>query len=103
VLYNTRVSPDLEFVEVLGFLVPDVHAVDDRAARPFAAEVDEALDRVGVALENRLDGPVPVVSYPAGHAALAGETPRRVPEEHALNPPVDDHAPPDHRPYSRAA
>lgn len=64
-------------------------------------ELHELADRRVVALEDRLHGPVASVRDPAADAVAFGDTLRRVPEEHALNESVDDHAPANHGAYSR--
>jgi nitroreductase len=78
-----------------------VHGVDARAAGPFAAEVDETLDCVRLALEHRLDGAVGTVRDPAGDASLARALANRFAEEDSLNTAVHDDAAADHRTYSR--
>jgi hypothetical protein len=77
-------------------LLEHVDTLDVRATRPLLTERDEALDRLGVALENSFEGAVRVVSRPPGDAALLGRAPCRIAEEDALDPAVDDRAPPDH-------
>jgi uracil-DNA glycosylase len=74
-------------------LVVDLDPFDLRAAWPLPAEVDEPLNRVGLALEDGFDGAVPVVPHPAGHAVLEREAVSSVAEEHALDMTVDDDTP----------
>lgn len=88
--------PDREAGEPLGLLVHDVHPLDLSAARALAAKRDKPLDRVRVALEHGFHRPVPVVPHPAGDAVLLRAPTRRVAEEDALHPPVDDDAAPGH-------
>ena len=59
-------------------------------------EPNEALHRLGSALEYRLDGAVAPVRDPAADAVLVRVPPRRVAEEDALDVAVNDDAPPDH-------
>src|SRR5438093_13085603 len=88
-------SANVEAAEALRLLLADVHVVDVGAARPFAQEVDEALDGVGLALGDDLDRPVRTIGGPAGDAQRLRAPPRRVTEEHALHAPADDDAAPD--------
>ena len=72
------------------------------AARALAAERDEALDRVRLSLQYRLDRAVPAVRNRTADVMLLREPAHRVAEEHALDMPVNDDAPADHGAYSRA-
>jgi hypothetical protein len=76
--------------QALRLLLVHLDPLDLRAARPPPAELDEPLDRVGLAFEDGLHGAVPVVAHPAGHAMLEGEAASSVPEEHALHMTVDE-------------
>jgi len=73
-----------------------------RAARAFAAEGDETLNRLRLALEHRFDGSVTTIRDRATHAVPLCEPPNRVAEEDTLHVPVDDDAAADHAAYSRA-
>lgn len=68
----------------------DVDLLDNGSAWPLSRESDQALDRVRLALEDRLDRSVPVVPDPAGDAVLLGQAANRVAEEHPLDVTVDD-------------
>ncbi len=71
-------------------------------ARPLAAQLDHPLDRVRLALEDGLDGPVGPVGRPARDAALLRGPPHRIAEEHALHAPVGAHPlPSSHGGYRR--
>ena len=73
----------------------DLEPRDLGVARPGAAELDQRVDRVRLALEHRLDGAVAAVAGPPGHAAPSRLAPHRIAEEHALHAPVRAYAPPD--------
>ena len=75
----------------------NVDALDLRAARAAAAERDDPLDGVRVALDDGLDGPVVRVPHEAVDSVLLGEPAHRVSEEDALHAPVHDHASAHHR------
>ena len=77
-------------------LLEHLDPVDARPARPLPHELDHPLDGVLGTLEHRLDRPVPRVAHPARDAVLPSTLPGGVPEVHALDEPVRDHAPPDH-------
>jgi nitroreductase len=66
----------------------------------FVGERHQELDGVWFALKQRLHGAVRSIRDPAGDAVLLRKTPRRVAEEHALHPAVNDDSPPDHAAYS---
>ena len=78
-----------------------VDRLDLRAARPPAAELDQAPDGVRLTLENCLHRSVPPVCDPAAGAVLLRQPVHGVAEEHALDVPVDDDATADHAAYSR--
>ena len=56
------------------------------------AEVDERLDRGGLALEHDLDGPVAAVSYPARDPAFHGHPACGIAEEDPLDAAMYDYA-----------
>ena len=64
--------------------------VDVCAARPAAAPVDQRLDPLVLAFEDRLDRAVGRVPHPAADAQRAGTVPRLDPEEDALHGSVHD-------------
>src|SRR5438105_8677393 len=66
--------------------------VDAGAPRALAAEPNEPLHRLGLALEDRLDRAVAAVLDRARHAVALGEPPHRVAEEDALDVAADDDA-----------
>src|SRR5581483_8366440 len=88
---------DPEAREPLRVLRAHLNPLDARAARALATEADHALHGLRLALEDRLHRAVGVVANPPGHAPRRRHAPRRVAEEHALDPPADDDPPPDHR------
>ena len=55
------------------------------AARTVAHEADEPLDRVALALDDRLDAAIGEVPDPAGHAVGQRAAPGRLAEEDALD------------------
>ena len=65
-------------------------------------EAHEPLDRVRLAFEDGFDRAVPAVRYGACDVMLLRQASHRVAEEHALDAPVRDYAPPDHGSYSPA-
>ena len=67
------------------------------STRPLAGYLDESIDVVQGALEDRLDAPVATVANPARDPVVQRRPPEGVPEEHALNEPVSYNAPPYHR------
>jgi FMN reductase [NAD(P)H] len=81
--------------------VEHVDGLHLRAARAFAAEVDESLDGFRVALEHPFDCAVRTVRDPAVHVALLRQPSHRVAEEHALHAAANDDATADHTSYSR--
>jgi integrase/recombinase XerD len=91
----------VEAADGLGRLGRDVDALDLGAARTAAAEVDERLDILALALEDRLDRSVRPVPHPAGDPAR----PRRPLDGEAVTDSLDeavcDHASALH-PYIRA-
>ena len=86
---------DGEAREALRILNEDLDAVDARAGRAFVHEGDEALDRRGLAFEDRFHGAVAVVPDPARDAPRLGAAADGVAEEHAVYEAVRD------RPFSR--
>src|SRR5205823_4557932 len=96
---NARPKPlsDVEAREPLGLLFEDLHALDRRASRTLPAEPDTRLDRLGVTLEDGLQGPVGAVARPAGDPAGRCRTRERVPEPDALHAAVHDDPPSQHR------
>src|SRR5204863_10114333 len=76
-----------------GLLLAHLHGRDHRTPRAVPAPLDEALDRVGLALEAGLDVTVVAVADPAAHARDGGLALQRVPEEHPLHAAADHHAP----------
>src|SRR5205085_1997118 len=76
--------------------IGDPEALDRRPARSFSAEAYEGLDRLRLALEDRLHRPVGPISHPAGDPARLGRPRDGEPEADALHPPVDDDSAPDH-------
>ena len=87
----------LEAALTFGLFLRDRHVVDASPARALAAEVDQPLDLVRLALEDRFDRPVGPVRDPARHAAALRESPHRVAEEHALDVPANHDPPPNRR------
>jgi len=83
----------LQTLRVLGV---DLDAIDTGAAGTLAAERDQALDPLGLALEDCLDGPVPVVAHPTCDAGALGAPLHGVAKEDAVHESVDDHSPPHH-------
>ena len=78
-------------------LVRHLDAVDAGTARAVVTEHHEALDRLGLTLERRLDRAFAGVPDPARDATSQGLPTDGVAEEHALHEPVDDDATADHR------
>src|SRR5205085_8207340 len=66
--------------------------VDAGTPRALAAEPNEPLHRLGLALEDRFDRAVAAVLDRARDVVALGEPPHRVAEEHALDVAADDHA-----------
>ncbi len=67
-LRTNRAPPRLAHLEArqpLGLLLRHVHPLHRRAARPARAELHQRVDRVRLALEDRLDGSVAAVAHPA--------------------------------------
>ena len=58
-------TPELEAEQPFDRLLAHLHALDPGQPRPRAAEADERLDRLRLALEGRLDAPVRAVAHPA--------------------------------------
>jgi hypothetical protein len=67
-----------------------------RTARPLAAELDQALDRVSLPLEDGLDGAVRSIADPTGDAPGLRPPPQRLAEEDALYVTLHDHSPAVH-------
>src|SRR3954447_23645642 len=87
---------DLESVQTLRLRLGHLDVLDVRMAGPAADELDHPLERVLVALEDRLDGAVATVADPTGDTRAACFTLRRVPEEHTLHATTRDYPAPDH-------
>ena len=85
-----RVLADVEPLEPFRLLADDVDPVHTRPARPFARELDQPLDSVPFALEDRLNGPVGQVPRPAADAGRLCSATRRLAEEDALNVTLHD-------------
>jgi hypothetical protein len=83
-------SADLEAGKPFGLLLGDLYGGDLGATRPPATELDHPLDRVRLALEDRLDGALGRVADPARYARRLGASLGRVPEEDSLDAPADD-------------
>ena len=86
-----RLSPvllslaDVEAGEPLRLLGDDVDPVDARAPRAVAHEADEPVDRLTLALEDRLDAAVREVPHPAGDTVGERAASGRLAEEDALD------------------
>ena len=78
--------------ELLRSLGDDVDAVDVGATRPVAAEVDEALDGIGVSLEDGLDSAVGTIPHPSGDTVRSGGPLDGEAEPDALDEAVHDDA-----------
>ena len=61
--------------------------------RPAPHELNQAVDRARLTLEDRLDSTVTTVAHPPVNAGVNRFPPHRVPEEDALHTPINDHAP----------
>jgi len=71
-------------------LLGDLYGGDLGATRPPATELHHLLDRVRLALEDRLDGALGRVADPTRYARRLGAALGRVPEEDSLDAPADD-------------
>ena len=83
---------NLEAGKAFRFLGRDVDPVDARSPRPLAAELDQALDRVALALEYRLDRTIGPVAHPACDGRRLRSPPERLAEEDTLDVTLDDDA-----------
>ena len=81
-------------LDVLRQLVGHLDRIDTRSARTLMSERDEALDRIGRTLRDKLDGAVGPVRDPPAHAQPLRFAAGRVAEEDALDAPADDDTPP---------
>jgi O-acetyl-ADP-ribose deacetylase len=86
-----RRSADLEAGEALRRLVVDVQLRHLGVSWPVAAQLDEPLDGLILALEDDLHGAVEPVRRPPRHARRLRSPSHRVAEEDALHPPVGAH------------
>jgi hypothetical protein len=86
-------SANVEAGESLRLLLLDLDGRDRRPARAAAAELDQLLHSIGIALEDRLDRALRRVADPAGDPGRLGAAADGVPEEDPLNPPADDDPP----------
>ena len=89
-------SSDGEAAQPFRLLLDDVDTVDARAARSVPAPANEGLDRVGLALEYCLDGPVGVVADPACDPARLCLSRGREAEADALDKAPDEDAAANH-------
>src|SRR5581483_11445336 len=89
--------PNLEPAEALGLLLADLDIGDLGSTRAGAQELNELLDRVGRALDHRLNRAVGTVADPTAHALGLRSLARRVPEENALHSSMNGHPAPRHR------
>jgi hypothetical protein len=71
-------------------LLGDLYGGDLGATRPPATELHHLLDRVRLALEDRLDGALGRVADPTRYTRRLGAALGRVPEEDSLDAPADD-------------
>jgi hypothetical protein len=71
-------------------LLGDLYGGDLGATRSPATELDHLLDRVRLALEDRLDGALGRVADPARYPRRLGAALGGVPEEDSLDAPTDD-------------
>ena len=94
-------SADGEAGEILRVFFGHVDGVDRCAARAVAAERDQPLDGVALALEHTLHRSVGTVGDPPVDAVLRREPVDGVAEEHSLDEAVHDDAAANHTPYSR--
>jgi hypothetical protein len=92
-----RRLPDVEATQALRFLLEDLDPIDVGAARAFLREPNQRFDRLGLALEHRLDCSVSAIVDPAGDAPDRCRPAERVAEADTLNVTVDDDTP-THRP-----
>ena len=89
-----RVRGYVEATQLLGLLVADVDSVDARIRWTRAHELDQPVDRVGLALDRGFDRAVRHVANPARQVECAGAVRRLCPEEDALDVPVRPHVAP---------
>jgi len=92
-----RALANLEAGRPSGLFVLDVDPVDAGAPRTLTAELDQPLDCVALALEDRLDGAVGSVADVAGDLARERTAPDGLAEEDSLDVTLDDNPAPLHR------
>jgi len=74
-----------------------LHRFDARVGRPGTRKGDEPFDRLGLTLEDGLDGSVRGIASPAADTVPLGQPAQRVAEEDSLDAAVD-HDPLAHAP-----
>src|SRR3954447_8333360 len=88
-------SPNLEPGQPFRFLLESLDVVHFGAVRTLVSEAHHALDRVRLALEDRLDRALGGVAYPPAHSLGGGLAASCVAKEDPLHLAVHDHAPSD--------
>jgi hypothetical protein len=95
-------APHTKAALALRLLLAHLNIIDLGAARTLMTEGDHRLDRIGLALEHRLDRAIGAVRRPAGDAKGFRLAPRRVTKEDTLDPAADDYPPSDRAHGGRA-